>query len=42
MISHEPILWNDSYLTGVDRIDEQHKVLVDTLNEVGDPEVEGP
>ncbi len=33
MISHEPILWNDSYLTGVDRIDEQHKVLVNTLNE---------
>ena len=33
MISHEPILWNDSFLTGVDRIDEQHKVLVNTLNE---------
>lgn len=33
MISHEPILWNDSYLTGVERIDSQHKVLVDTLNE---------
>jgi hemerythrin-like metal-binding protein len=33
MISHEPILWNDSYLTGIDRIDEQHKVLVNTLNE---------
>ena len=33
MISHEPILWNDSYLTGIDRIDEQHQVLVNTLNE---------
>lgn len=33
MISHEPIIWNDSYLTGIDRIDEQHKVLVNTLNE---------
>lgn len=33
MISHEPILWNDSYLTGIKRIDEQHKVLVNTLNE---------
>lgn len=34
MNSHEPILWNDSYLTGIDRIDDQHKVLVNTLNEV--------
>lgn len=33
MISHEPILWNDSYLTGVERIDSQHQVLVNTLNE---------
>lgn len=33
MISHEPILWNDSFLTGIERIDEQHKVLVNTLNE---------
>lgn len=33
MISHDPILWNDDYLTGVDCIDAQHKVLVDTLNE---------
>lgn len=33
MISHEPIIWNDSYLTGIERIDEQHKVLVSTLNE---------
>lgn len=33
MLDHDPILWNDSYLTGIDRIDEQHKVLVNTLNE---------
>ena len=33
MSSHEPILWNDNFLTGIDRIDEQHKVLVNTLNE---------
>ena len=33
MISHEPITWNDSFLTGVARIDEQHQVLVNTLNE---------
>lgn len=33
MISHDPILWSDSYLTGIKRIDEQHKVLVNTLNE---------
>ncbi|MDP2431838.1 MAG: bacteriohemerythrin [Pseudomonadota bacterium] len=33
MISHEPILWSDDYLVGVERIDAQHKVLVNTLNE---------
>ncbi len=33
MIDHEPIRWRDDYLTGIDRIDEQHKVLVNTLNE---------
>jgi hemerythrin len=33
MISHEPLIWNDSYLTGIDRIDDQHRVLVNTLNE---------
>lgn len=33
MVSHEPIIWNDSYLTGISRIDEQHKVLLNTLNE---------
>ncbi len=29
----EPLLWNDSYCTGVDEIDEQHRILVNTLNE---------
>lgn len=33
MINHEPLLWNDDYLIGVERIDAQHKVLVNTLNE---------
>ena len=33
MISHEPIIWNDTFLTGINRIDDQHKVLVNTLNE---------
>lgn len=33
MISHEPIIWQASYFTGVERIDEQHQVLVSTLNE---------
>lgn len=33
MIGHEPIIWNDSYMTGVTHIDEQHQVLVNTLNE---------
>ena len=28
-----PILWNDDLNTGVERIDDQHKVLVNTLNE---------
>lgn len=29
----QAILWNDDLNTGVERIDEQHKVLVNTLNE---------
>jgi hemerythrin-like metal-binding protein len=28
-----PLTWNDSFMTGVDRIDQQHRVLVNTLNE---------
>jgi len=27
------ILWNASYATGIDEIDEQHQILVSTLNE---------
>lgn len=33
MQSHDPILWNDSYLTGIEAIDRQHQVLVNTLND---------
>jgi len=33
MLSHEPIVWNDRFLIGIERIDDQHKVLVSTLNE---------
>ncbi len=28
-----PLTWNDTFLTGVSHIDEQHRVLVNTLNE---------
>jgi hemerythrin-like metal-binding protein len=28
-----PLIWNDDFVTGVARIDEQHRVLVNTLNE---------
>ncbi len=31
-----PLVWDDRFLTGVDKIDEQHRVLVDTLNEAHD------
>ena len=31
MTSTELIVWNDSLLTGVDEIDRQHKILVNTL-----------
>jgi hemerythrin len=30
----DPIEWNESLLTGVDEIDQQHRILVNTLNEV--------
>ncbi|TCJ13925.1 bacteriohemerythrin [Parasulfuritortus cantonensis] len=33
MIGHGPIEWNDSFATGVREIDEQHRILVNTLNE---------
>lgn len=33
MADHEPIVWNANFLTGVDEIDDQHRILVNTLNE---------
>jgi hemerythrin-like metal-binding protein len=33
MAGHEPIVWNVNFLTGVDEIDDQHRILVNTLNE---------
>ncbi len=34
--SHTPLVWNDTYATGVPEIDEQHMILVHTLNEAGE------
>lgn len=31
--AHELLVWNDSFATGVAEIDEQHMILVHTLNE---------
>lgn len=31
--AYKPLVWNDSYATGVPEIDEQHMILVHTLNE---------
>jgi hemerythrin-like metal-binding protein len=28
-----PLQWDESFVTGIAKIDEQHKILVDTLNE---------
>ncbi|NTV94113.1 MAG: hemerythrin family protein [Thiobacillus sp.] len=33
MTGHAPIEWNESFDTGVAEIDEQHRILVNTLNE---------
>ena len=33
MASHEPLVWNSSFETGVNEIDDQHRILVNTLNE---------
>jgi len=30
---YDPIEWNDSLLTGVAEIDQQHRILVDSINE---------
>ena len=31
-----PLIWNDSLMTGVPEIDEQHRILVHTLNEASE------
>lgn len=31
--THDPIIWDESYETGVAEIDDQHRILVNTLNE---------
>jgi hemerythrin len=33
--NYQPLVWNDSFATGVAEIDEQHMILVHTLNEAG-------
>ena len=33
MIGHELIVWNDNLVTGVAEIDEQHRILVNSINE---------
>lgn len=35
MQGHDPIVRNDTLVTGVDEIDDQHRILVKTLNEAG-------
>lgn len=32
-IGHEPIVWTEKLMTGVESIDEQHQILVNMLNE---------
>lgn len=34
--SYTPLVWTDTYATGVPEIDEQHMILVHTLNEAGE------
>jgi hemerythrin len=34
MIGHELLVWNDELVTGVSEIDEQHRILVNSINEV--------
>lgn len=34
MIGHELIVWNDELVTGVTEMDEQHRILVNSINEV--------
>jgi hemerythrin-like metal-binding protein len=35
MPSHDPIVWSDALVTGVAEIDDQHRILVNTLNAAG-------
>ena len=35
MQGHDPIVWNDTLVTGGDEMDDQHRILVKTLNEAG-------
>jgi hemerythrin-like metal-binding protein len=32
--AHDPLVWNDTFVAGVQEIDEQHMILVDLLNRV--------
>lgn len=32
-VGYEPIVWNESLMTGIESIDEQHQILVNMLNE---------
>ena len=32
---YQPLVWNENFATGVTEIDEQHMILVHTLNEAG-------
>ena len=33
MVGHELIVWNDSLVTGIEEIDTQHHILVNSINE---------
>jgi len=33
MNGHELIIWNDDLVTGVDKIDQQHRILVNSIND---------
>jgi hemerythrin len=35
MNEYKPMIWQDSFDTGVQEIDEQHRILVNTINEAG-------
>ena len=34
MIGHELIVWNDDLVTGISEMDEQHRILVNSINEI--------